>query len=86
MMKNDQNPEWNESFVFYRRDAQIPIKITLWNHNLAVDTFIGQAFLTSHDLFEELSLPLKGRRGNKEKTVPGQIHVLIENFDSIEDF
>ena len=85
-MKNSQNPEWNEAFLIYRRNgSKNPIKVTLWNSNLTLDTFIGQTQISSLDPFDELTLELKGRRSKKEEIMPGQIKILIENFQNIEN-
>lgn len=86
VVKNSQNPEWNEAFLIYRRNgSKNPIKVTLWNSNLTLDTFIGQTQISSLDPFDELTLELKGRRSKKEEIMPGQIKILIENFQNIEN-
>jgi hypothetical protein len=61
-VKNSQNPEWNESFLFYRRDPkENHMKLSLWNKNLAIDGFIGQALVKSLDPFENtIVLEMKG--------------------------
>ena len=86
-VKNTQNPEWNESFLFYRRDPkENHMKLSLWNKNLAIDGFIGQALVKSLDPFENtIVLEMKGRRSKKEEIVPGTVKVTIENFDNLED-
>ena len=86
-VKNSQNPEWNESFLFYRRDPkENHMKLSLWNKNLAIDGFIGQALVKSLDPFENtIVLELKGRRSKKEEIVPGTVKVTIENFENLEE-
>ena len=86
VVKDCQSPEWNESFIFYRRKpTEFPIKISLWNENLAIDSFIGKVRVKTLEPFEEMMLELKGRRQNKGENVPGQIKFLIENFSELDD-
>jgi len=62
------------------------MELSLWNKNLTIDGFIGQTLIKSLDPFENtIILELKGRRSKKEETVPGQVKVLIENFENLED-
>ena len=86
-VKNSQTPVWNESFLFYRRNPrEKAMELSLWNKNLTIDGFIGQTLIKSLDPFENtIILELKGRRSKKEETVPGQVKVLIENFENLED-
>lgn len=86
-VKNTQNPEWNESFLFYRRDPkENHMKLSLWNKNLTIDGFIGQALVKSLDPFENrIVLEMKGRRSKKEEIVPGTVKVTIENFENLEE-
>lgn len=86
VVKNSQEPVWNESFIFYRRlPRENPIKISLWNKNLTLDTFIGQVLVKTLEPFDELTLELKGRRGKKDESVPGQVVLMVENFTNLED-
>ena len=86
-VKNSQNPQWNETFLFYRRKPkEKPMKLSLWNKNLAIDGFIGQTEVKSLDPFENtIILELKGRRSKKEENVPGQVKLKIENFDNLQE-
>ena len=42
-IKEDLSPTWNHTAIFYRRDPEKPVKVQVWNHNLVMDTFMGQA-------------------------------------------
>ena len=42
---NSLNPSWDFTSIFYRTDISKPITIQIWNSNLVVDSFMGQAFL-----------------------------------------
>ena len=86
-VKNSQNPVWNESFLLYRSNPKEKhVKLSVWNKNLAIDRFIGQALVKSLDPFQNtIILDLKGRRSKKEETVPGEVKVMVENFDNLEE-
>ncbi len=90
MVANSESPTWNASAVFYRRDPDKPIKIQIWNNNLMVDSFMGQAVLiaktgtTATDgrptLYNE---HLYGRRGKKAEKMKGTLAVEIESHEDL---
>ena len=45
-VKNNQNPEWKFSVIFYRYKPKKGIKIQIWNRKLIIDQFMGQCVLT----------------------------------------
>nr|XP_018901638.1 PREDICTED: calpain-5-like [Bemisia tabaci] len=44
VIKNSQNPEWNTSFLFYRRKTDVPLKLQVLSHNILIpNQLIGEA-------------------------------------------
>ena len=82
---SESHPDWNEAFLFYRKNPQQPLKITLWNKTLTIDAFLGQSNISTLDPFDELTLKLTGRRGKATEDVPGKIRILVENFENLEE-
>ena len=84
-IKDTLNPVWNFSAIFYRREPAVPIKIQIWNSNLILDTFLGQAFLLasprSDDLVSEETLTLVGRKSKRAETQPGELKVFVESSE-----
>ena len=79
------NPQWNEAFLFYRKNPNQSMKITLWNKSFAIDTFLGHSLISNLDPFDEITLKLTGRRGKVSEDMPGEIRILIENFENLEE-
>ena len=81
------NPVWNFSVVFHRRDTSKPIKVQVWNHNVVVDSFLGQCFLiAAPDGSEEPRLEtmtLVGRKTKRTEVVPGEIKVYVETHEDL---
>jgi len=90
-MANNQNPSWNFSAVFYRKDPAKPIKVQIWNSNLMVDSFIGQTLLVAQSKFDQddmrpkvetLTLVGRGKTQRAEK-VPGEIQIKVETYEDL---
>merc|ERR1719414_210769 len=90
---NSLNPSWDFTSIFYRTDISKPITIQIWNSNLVVDSFMGQAFLLAppedgHDpsgnrtTIHTLNLVGKKKSGEHE-TLPGQIKVEYESYENL---
>lgn len=83
---DSQNPTWETSCLFYRKDPTKPVKIQVWNKNLVLDTFIGQSTVaaapTKGDAVIE-RLSLGGRRRKKDEKVPGEVTVKLETYDDL---
>jgi calpain-5 len=46
VVRDNLNPKWSTaSAVFYRRDPSKPVLVQIWNNNLIMDSFMGQAVL-----------------------------------------
>ena len=82
---SESHPDWNEAFLFYRKNPQQPLKLTLWNKTLTIDAFLGQTLISTLDPFDELTLKLTGRRGKATEDMPGKVRILIENFENLEE-
>ena len=87
MIQDCQNPEWNFQVLFYRRNPKnMPIKITIWNSNMTLDSFIGQVIIDdtttdSKELLEELH----GKGKQSDELVSGHLKIVIENFKNLEE-
>ena len=90
---NSLNPSWDFTSIFYRTDISKPITIQIWNSNLVVDSFMGQAFLLAppedgHDpsgnrtTIHTINLVGKKKSGEHE-TLPGQIKVEYESYENL---
>lgn len=42
-IKDTQNPTWDTSCIFYRRNLAEPITVEIWNRNMMMDSFLGKA-------------------------------------------
>ena len=87
VIQDCQNPEWNFQVLFYRRNPKnMPIKITIWNSNMTLDSFIGQVIIDdtttdSKELLEELH----GKGKQSDELVSGHLKIFIENFKNLEE-
>lgn len=74
------NPKWNTTAIFYRTKPEQPISIEVWNSNMLMDGFIGQAEVTApiNPSYIQVDLPLFGRR--KEKTVEKQGRLVVQVY------
>ena len=88
---NSLNPSWEFTTIFYRTDISKPLTIQIWNSNLVVDSFMGQAFLLAppednsdpsgiRTTIHTLNLVGKKKSGEHE-TLPGQIKVEYESYE-----
>ena len=90
---NSLNPSWDFTAIFYRQDISKPIIIQIWNSNLVVDSFMGQAFLLAppedeHDpsgsrsTIHTVNLVGKKKSGEHE-TLPGQVKIEYESYENL---
>ena len=88
---NSLNPSWEFTAIFYRTDISKPLTIQIWNSNLVVDSFMGQAFLLAppeansdpsgtRTTIHTINLVGKKKSGEHE-TLPGQIKVEYESYE-----
>ena len=91
--KDNLNPMWNFSVIFFRRNPSRPIKIQIWNNNLVVDSFIGQAMLLAPPQPEvgeagprEENLTLVGRKRKRTEMMPGEVKVYVESYEDLLRF
>jgi len=93
-VKNNQNPEWKFSVIFYRYKPKKGIKIQIWNRKLIIDQFMGQCVLTdffnpigSHqtDRFEKtMDLYTKGKK--LEEKMGGFVKIFVESTSDWKSF
>ena len=92
-MENTVNPSWEYTAIFYRKDVSKPITIQIWNSNLVVDSFMGQAFILAppepeHDpsgsrtTIHELNLVGKKKSGEHE-SLAGKVKIEYETYEDL---
>ncbi|XP_071484579.1 calpain-5-like [Diadema antillarum] len=85
VQENTLNPEFKYNAIFYRRKAQQPIVIEVWNHNVVKDTFMGQAiFMAQNKGQPENNVAVLKKRGrDSEDAAGGNISVVITTTDDL---
>ncbi|XP_064615134.1 LOW QUALITY PROTEIN: calpain-5-like [Liolophura sinensis] len=76
VVKDNVNPEWNSSAIFYRTDpVQKPIKIQVWNHNIIKDEYMGKHVLMGSDecSAKMVEVDLFGRKNESNVKKPGKL-------------
>ncbi|XP_075212283.1 calpain-5-like isoform X2 [Lycorma delicatula] len=90
--KNDFDPVWNNSFVFYRKNVDKPLKLKVYNHNTILpDELLGQCelpALVTHSptpLSAILVAPVKQKQNDDETQLPssGTLHLSVLTEDNL---
>ena len=93
-VENSLNPSWEFTAIFYRKDVSKPITIQIWNSNLVVDSFMGQAFVLaepdaeydptgeSKTIIRTLNLVGKKKSGEHE-TLTGEVKFEYETYENL---
>ncbi|XP_059080886.1 calpain-5-like isoform X2 [Tigriopus californicus] len=82
---DDLSPEWNCKAIFFRKNPEKPIKIQIWNHNLVMDSFMGQALaLAPNSEPSTLVLNLTGKGSKNSEILPGHVTVEVETYDDLK--
>ena len=93
-VENSLNPSWEFTAIFYRKDVSKPITIQIWNSNLVVDSFMGQAFVLaepdaeydptgeSKTIIRTLNLVGKKKSGEHE-TLAGEVKFEYETYENL---
>ncbi|XP_074536103.1 calpain-5-like [Halichoeres trimaculatus] len=74
VQKNTRNPNFDTKGLFYRKKAKQPITIKIYNHNLLMDSFLGQVNVPAEQGSFQQTLNLTGKG---DARVPGAISVVI---------
>ncbi|KAG1683975.1 Calpain-5 [Nymphon striatum] len=87
-VKNNLNPAWNTSAIFFRKNSNSPIKVQIWNSNVVMDAYMGKgvfiAPVNNQPVIHEADL--FGRRREKGLKRPGKIIVEINTCDDLNSF
>ncbi|KAK4310570.1 hypothetical protein Pmani_017872 [Petrolisthes manimaculis] len=83
--KKTCNPKWNTTAIFYRTKPEQPITIEVWNNNMLMDGFIGQAEVTApiNPSYVQVELPLFGRRKEKSVEKEGRLVIQVYSDDDL---
>ncbi|XP_041850010.1 calpain-5-like [Melanotaenia boesemani] len=77
--KNTCSPVFNTKGLFYRKKANRPICIEIYNHNVLKDSFMGQVTLPAEQGKIQKTLHLKGKGDRRDNDLPGTITLAIES-------
>ncbi|XP_060903155.1 calpain-5-like [Labrus mixtus] len=75
--KDTRSPAFDTKGLFYRKKVKQPISIKLYNHNLLIDSFLGQVTMPAEQGSFQQTLHLKGRGDRSDSDLPGTITVAI---------
>ncbi|XP_070685758.1 calpain-5a [Pempheris klunzingeri] len=75
--KNTRSPEFNTKGLFYRKKANKPISIELYNHNVLKDSFLGQVMLPAETGDFQQTLHLRDKGDRRDNDLPGTVTVVI---------
>ena len=92
-LENTVSPSWDFTAIFYRKDVSKSITIQIWNSNLVLDSFLGQAFILAppepdHDpsgsrtTIHALNLVGKKKSGEHE-TLSGEVKIEYETYEAL---
>lgn len=77
VQKNTRSPNFDTKGLFYRKKAKQPITIRIYNHNLLMDSFLGQATMLAEQGSFQQTLHLTGKGDTRDSNVTGAISVVI---------
>ncbi|KAM4590544.1 calpain-5-like [Fundulus diaphanus] len=76
--QNTRSPAFNTKGLFYRKKANRPISIEIYNHNVFKDSFLGQVTLPAEQGKIQKTLHLKDKSDRNDNDLPGTITLVIE--------
>ena len=93
-VENSLNPSWDFSAIFYRQDLSKPITIQIWNNNLVVDSFMGQAFVLAPPESEDDATGSRGavihtlnlvgkKKSGEHETLSGEVKIEYETYEDL---
>uniref|UniRef100_A0AAQ5YGM4 Calpain 5a n=1 Tax=Amphiprion ocellaris TaxID=80972 RepID=A0AAQ5YGM4_AMPOC len=77
VQKNTCSPAFNTKGLFYRKRSNRPISIQIFNHNVLLDSFLGQVTLPAEPGEIRKTLHLKDKGDRRDNDLPGTITVAI---------
>uniref|UniRef100_UPI0037E86353 calpain-5-like n=1 Tax=Semicossyphus pulcher TaxID=241346 RepID=UPI0037E86353 len=77
VQKDTRNPVFDSKGLFYRKKARKPISIKIYNHNLLMDSFLGQVSLPAEQGDFQQTLHLRGRGEGRDSDLPGTLTVAV---------
>ncbi|XP_076054857.1 calpain-5-like isoform X2 [Oratosquilla oratoria] len=79
------SPKWGTTAIFYRAKPDQPIVVEVWNRNMIMDGFIGRANVLAplNPNPTQVTLPLRGRRKEKDLQKPGSLIVQVYSDDDL---
>ncbi|KAM4743139.1 calpain-5-like [Anableps anableps] len=76
--QNTCSPTFNTKGLFYRKKANRPISIEIYNHNVFKDSFLGQVTVPVEQGKIQKTLHLKNKDDRNDNDLPGTISLVIE--------
>uniref|UniRef100_A0A1A7X3G7 Calpain 5a n=1 Tax=Iconisemion striatum TaxID=60296 RepID=A0A1A7X3G7_9TELE len=76
--KSTRSPAFNTKGVFYRKKANRPISIEIYNSNMLTDSFLGQVTLAAEQGRVQKTLHLKDKGDRHDNDLPGTVTLSIE--------
>ncbi|KAM8903443.1 calpain-5a isoform 1-T1 [Spinachia spinachia] len=75
--KNTRSPNFDTKGLFYRKKANQPIRIEIYNHNALMDSFLGQVTLPTEQGEFQQTLHLRDKGDRRDNDLPGTLTVAI---------
>uniref|UniRef100_A0A8D3BFZ6 Calpain 5 n=1 Tax=Scophthalmus maximus TaxID=52904 RepID=A0A8D3BFZ6_SCOMX len=75
--KNTRSPVFDIKGLFYRKKANNPISIELYNHNALMDSFLGQVTLPAEQGEFQQTLHLRDKGNRRDNDLPGTLTVAV---------
>ncbi|KAG7234788.1 hypothetical protein INR49_003967 [Caranx melampygus] len=75
--KNTRSPVFDTKGLFYRKKAKVPITIEIYNHNVLMDSFMGQVTLPAEQGEFQQTLHLRDKGNRRDNDLPGTLTVAV---------
>lgn len=75
--KNTRSPNFDTKGLFYRKKTKQPITIEIYNHNVFMDSFLGQVTLPAEQGDFQQTLHLRDKGDRRDNDLPGTLTVAI---------
>lgn len=75
--KDTRSPDFDTKGLFYRKKSNQPISIEIYNHNVLMDSFLGQVTLPGEQGHFQQTLHLSGKGNRRDNDLPGTLTVAI---------
>ncbi|XP_022594264.1 calpain-5 isoform X2 [Seriola dumerili] len=81
--KNTRSPVFDTKGLFYRKKTKQPITIEIYNHNVLMDSFLGQVTLPAEQGEFQQTLHLRDKGNRRDNDLPGTLTVAILSNTSL---